>query len=490
MGVAGPTRLFDKSIVATACALGCLFGGHALAADGAGGDDSADALPRYRFKVGQELVYRLTAREDPREKDAIASAPLDHMEWRTFVVRQNDDGSWRLFIRTKITFLDNAGKVRAKRNSLGYVDLHPNGSYAVDDQTAILKRLLPHELFCRLSDRSMQLDQGWSYEPPVERFTYKFAPASRNGMTLKISGVAKTPYDEMHGWQTTRRYDFDLERGFVKRVVVEFKDLGDGLIRDRRTIELDLQSVVEREPAWISQFHAEANDYLAVYLAWSRFVNDATWAHDAAACEPALRKARTLLVAGRDNARLEILQAMYDANLQEHDEHVPWAMKDAATREAFFAQVPKFATDWQAQNLDGGTFRLTDQRGKIVVLDFWSTSCEYCVLAAPQVTQLAAEYRAKGVVFLGMFHRQESDDQQDAKARSLIKSVYQGISHLEARQIAEHYRLNDFGFGYPSLQVLDQSGIVHEVHSGYTADLPQRVRTILDELLSKPAAER
>ncbi|MEX2113619.1 MAG: TlpA disulfide reductase family protein [Pirellulales bacterium] len=450
--------------------------------------DPVVELPRYRFKVGQELVYQLTCREDPSDHVADVSTHLDHMEWRCFVVQRNDDGSWRLFIRTDLTFLDTAGKPRAKRQSLGYCDLRPDGSYALDEQTAILKRLVPHELFCRLPDQASELDAGWSYDCPVERLTYDFTRASRENTNLRIRGVANTPYNETHRWETTRQYEFNLDRGLVERIVVEFRGLSDRLVRDRRTIEL--KSMVQRDSAWVSQFHAEANDYLAAYTSWSRLINDAAWVHSSAVCETVLHDARPLLVAGRDKAGPGIVQAMYDANIQEHDEHSAWAIDHAKKREAYFAMAPEFSADWQTKRLDGGTFRLTELRGKIVVLDFWSTSCEYCVLAAPQVAQLAAEYQAKGVEFIGMFDRRESDDQQDAQAQSLIKNVYHGIPHFEGHQIAEHYRLNAFGFGYPALVILDQSGIVHEVHSGYTADLPQRMRTILDGMLSKQVDSR
>ena len=289
----------------------------------------------------------------------------------------------------------------------------------------------------------------------------------------------------MHGWETTRRYDFDLQRGLVTRIVQDHRNTG-GPVRNRVTFEL--VSVRERDPDWVAQFRAEANDYLATYRQWAQRLNDTMWLHQADACEPALRDARQLLVAGRGNAKLKVLQDVYDDNLHEHDEHVRWAKGDAEKREKFFGEATHFATDWQAERFDGRTFRLADHRGEIVVLDFWGTNCEYCVLMAPQVTQLAAEYRDKRVVFLGMFDRRQGvdPDKENEMARSLINSVYQGIAHLDGTEIAKEYRLREFGLGYPALVILEPSGAVHEVHSGYTADLVERMRTTLDGMLSKP----
>jgi hypothetical protein len=90
---------------------------------------------------------------------------------------------------------------------------------------------------------------------------------------------------------------------------------------------------------------------------------------------------------------------------------------------------------------------------------------------------------------VGVFDRAEEDD-KEARARSLIKNVYGGISHLEGDEIVARYGLSKRGFGYPALLVLDQAGVVQEAHIGYTADLPERMRTILDRMLSNPSGGR
>ncbi len=479
-------RLAPKFVAVIAATLALWLAYYALADEGGDGRDApGEGLPRYRLEVGQELVYRLTSIEDTSGK-----APRDQMQWRVFVVRQNADGSWRLLIRMKRTFITSTGTVRARWNSLGYCDLQPNGTYTLDEQTAIFKKLLPHDLFCRLPDQRSELDGGWSYEPPVEQLSYGFRQASRAANTLQIEGRKNTPYLAMNQMQMTNRYDFDLKRGCVERVTWESEwQTEDGIRRSQYTIELE--SVAEREPRWISQFYHEANAYLTDCKQWIESVENAQWVRSVAACEPLLQKARAILVAGREKAELEILQAMYDANIEEHDQQARWIVDYAAQREAFFAEVPKFPTDWQTQDSDGNTFRLADRRGQIVVLDFWATSCEYCVLVAGQVKQLAAEYQGQEVVFLGMLDRFEYDDQEDVdredvKARSLMKNAYQGIPTLEANKIVEDYRLPHFRFGYPLLIVLDQSGVVHELHLGYAGSLPGHMRSIIDGLLVNP----
>jgi hypothetical protein len=113
---------FDVSVIGMMSFLLCLVSSRSLVADPPAGSGDGVALPRYRFEVGQELVYQLTAYEDLREsndaKNEKGNAAHDQMEWRIVVVRQNDDGSWRLFFRTRITFVNRDGSVRGKRDSL------------------------------------------------------------------------------------------------------------------------------------------------------------------------------------------------------------------------------------------------------------------------------------------------------------------------------------------------------------------------------------
>ncbi|HTX59226.1 MAG TPA: TlpA disulfide reductase family protein, partial [Verrucomicrobiae bacterium] len=48
--------------------------------------------------------------------------------------------------------------------------------------------------------------------------------------------------------------------------------------------------------------------------------------------------------------------------------------------------------------LGGGTFRVADQRGKLVFLDFFASWCEPCKIELPQVESWAREHPAAVVV--------------------------------------------------------------------------------------------
>ncbi len=100
---------------------------------------------------------------------------------------------------------------------------------------------------------------------------------------------------------------------------------------------------------------------------------------------------------------------------------------------------------------DGKAINLADLKGKVVVLDFWST------WSAPSVSSLAAKkamyekYKALGVEFIGVCHKQGAD-----QAAELIKK--HGMSYPMAidstGEVFSAYRVN----GVPDYYLIDRAG--------------------------------
>ena len=65
--------------------------------------------------------------------------------------------------------------------------------------------------------------------------------------------------------------------------------------------------------------------------------------------------------------------------------------------------IGKPAPNFSARTLDGSrTVRLSDLRGQVVVLNFWSSWCAECRVEHPALTHVWSRYRDQGVVVLGM----------------------------------------------------------------------------------------
>src|SRR5438477_9214025 len=64
------------------------------------------------------------------------------------------------------------------------------------------------------------------------------------------------------------------------------------------------------------------------------------------------------------------------------------------------------AGDFSLSDLDGRSHRLSEERGKVVMLDFWATWCGPCRAQMPAVDKLFQEVKAKGLVGVAVHERE------------------------------------------------------------------------------------
>jgi peroxiredoxin len=79
------------------------------------------------------------------------------------------------------------------------------------------------------------------------------------------------------------------------------------------------------------------------------------------------------------------------------------------------AGTGKQAPDFTLKSLDGKSVRLSDYRGKAVLLNFWATWCQPCKIEMPWFADLQTKYGPEGLQVLGVAF----DD--DASADELAK---------------------------------------------------------------------
>jgi peroxiredoxin len=80
------------------------------------------------------------------------------------------------------------------------------------------------------------------------------------------------------------------------------------------------------------------------------------------------------------------------------------ATVDAAIRELDLVKPnrAKAAEDFTLPALNGGTFSLADQRGKIVLVNFWATWCPPCLEEMPAMERLWQKHKDAGFVLVAV----------------------------------------------------------------------------------------
>lgn len=86
---------------------------------------------------------------------------------------------------------------------------------------------------------------------------------------------------------------------------------------------------------------------------------------------------------------------------------------------ASLAPLPAPLKETSIQMLDGGSLRLADLAGKVVILDLWATWCPPCREEIPHLIELGNEYRDEGLEVIGV--TTEDPETDEAKVRSFAE---------------------------------------------------------------------
>ena len=118
------------------------------------------------------------------------------------------------------------------------------------------------------------------------------------------------------------------------------------------------------------------------------------------------------------------------------------------------------APDFELQDLDGKTVKLSDLRGKAVLVNFWATWCGPCEVEIPWFVDLQQRYGSQGLQIVGVAM---DDAGKDAIAKFAREHNVNYIILLGKNETADAYGGVQ---GLPTTFYLDRQGKVHEFHAG------------------------
>ncbi len=136
------------------------------------------------------------------------------------------------------------------------------------------------------------------------------------------------------------------------------------------------------------------------------------------------------------------------------------------------------APDFTLKSAAGANLRLQEQRGRVVMINFWATWCGPCRVEMPHLNRLYDKYRSAGFQLLGV-----NIDEDPAKAQALATKLGLQFPVLfdADKRVSKLYDLTTM----PSTVLVDRDGRVRHVHRGYRdgfeTTYEQQIRALLKE---------
>jgi cytochrome c biogenesis protein CcmG/thiol:disulfide interchange protein DsbE len=139
--------------------------------------------------------------------------------------------------------------------------------------------------------------------------------------------------------------------------------------------------------------------------------------------------------------------------------------------------APAFAVtmyDFDQIAMSGQQVQLKDLRGKAVVVNFWASYCDPCKIEAPMLERVWNDYKAQGVVFLGL-------NTNDPLKNALDYLTEYGITYPNAPDEGSHiedaYRIT----GIPETFVISAQGKI--VRHFMSEPNERELRDMIDQAL-------
>lgn len=142
------------------------------------------------------------------------------------------------------------------------------------------------------------------------------------------------------------------------------------------------------------------------------------------------------------------------------------------------AKAPEFIIK-DEQWLNGGPLTISDLKGKVVLIKFWTFMCSWCQQDLPAVAALEKQYKDKGLVVIGI-HSPETTFEKDIEAlkkQMKVLKVDFPVLTDNAKQNWKAYRVEN----WPAYYLIDREGNIafHILGPGVEDQLEKEIKKLI-----------
>ena len=127
------------------------------------------------------------------------------------------------------------------------------------------------------------------------------------------------------------------------------------------------------------------------------------------------------------------------------------------------------------KDINGRTLRLSDYKGKVVLLNFWATWCAPCRAEMPDLVKWQRQYKSRGLQVIGITYPPE----ELAEVREFTESIK--VNYPVVMGSEETKARFDKGDVLPMTVVIDRQGKVREVIRGilFPDEFEQQIKPLI-----------
>ena len=140
--------------------------------------------------------------------------------------------------------------------------------------------------------------------------------------------------------------------------------------------------------------------------------------------------------------------------------------------------VGKPAPDLVARGLDGENVRISEHRGEVVVVSFWSGSCNTCRAQLNALDRIAKTYASAGLTVIGV---NLDDDRTRAEKFARAQDVQFPLLISAPENTGQDFQVDRL----PMMVFVDREGVLRAAHREFKASdeakYVRELRTLLNE---------
>jgi len=151
-----------------------------------------------------------------------------------------------------------------------------------------------------------------------------------------------------------------------------------------------------------------------------------------------------------------------------------WA---ASTAQAA-VQPQQMAPDFTLPSAEGRNLRLAEQRGQVVLINFWASWCGPCRVEMPHLNRLHEQFKAGGFVVLAV---NIDDDPRHGAATAARWGLRFPVLLDADKAVVRRYDLGTM----PSTVLVDRDGRIRHLHRGWREGLDATYERQIKELMKE-----